>query len=145
MIKFPSAIDDDSSIPYVNNNINEIGEEVINAIRDATISLEEVVGIGAPGTTGSIAERLGVSIQADGYIKPSALTSLGLVTLPITNSQIANNAGIPESKLTLNYRTSDLFNYIQDLSRQVANNTGWISVSGMKLEPHITGFAFFHY
>lgn len=145
MIKFPSAIDDDASIPYVNDNINEIGGEVINAVRDATIALETEVGIGGPGTTGSIAERLGVSIQADGYIKSSALTSLGLVTLPITNSQIANNAGIPESKLTLNYRTSDLFNYIQDLSRIISEDTGWISITGMKLEPHVTGFAFFHY
>jgi hypothetical protein len=144
MIKFPAAIDDDSSIPVVNDNINEIGGDAINATREGVITLEEQMGIGAPGIMNSLAERLGVAIQPDGHIKPSEITSLGLVTLPVTNLQIADNAGIPESKLRLDYRTSDLFNYIRDLSREINIDTGWISDSGIKLEPHISGFSFFH-
>ncbi len=144
MIKFPLDIDDDASIPVVNDNINEIGGEAINALRDATIALETELGIGASGTAGSVAQRLSVALLPDGHLKPSELTSLGLVTLPITNDQIANNAGILESKLHLDYRTSDLFNYIRDVARETNINTGWISTSGSKLEPHIAGFAFFH-
>ena len=102
------------------------------------------LGLGANGTTPSIASRLGVSINPDGTINASAIASLGLVTLPITQNQIANNAGIPESKLMLDYHTSDLFNYIRDLSKNVNNALGWISDTGIKLEPHLSGAIYRH-
>ena len=144
MSKYPISLDDDTTLPPVNDNITEIGEEAINAAREAIFNLELEVGLGASGTKGSLADRLGVSIGADGYIIPSALTSLGLVTLPITNSQIANHANIPESKLLLDHRTADLFNYSRDLAREVNEVLGWISISGIKLEPHIAGAIYKH-
>lgn len=144
MSKYPSEYDDDTTLPPVNDNITEIGEEAINAAREAIFNLELEVGLGASGTKGSLADRLGVSIGPDGYIIPSALTSLGLVTLPITNSQIANNANIPESKLLLDHRTADLFNYSRDLARGVNEVLGWISITGIKLEPHIVGAIYKH-
>ena len=104
MSNFPTiSIDDDVSLPVVNNNITEIGEEAINALRDATFNIETEIGIGASGTSGSIADRLGVALNADGTLKPSAIVGLGLVVLPITNSQIDVNASILESKLSLDY------------------------------------------
>jgi len=144
MSNFPSNFDDDTTLPFVNNNLTEIGGEAINAARDAIFNIETEIGLGASGTAGSIAKRLGISLLPSGAINPSALTGLGLVTLPITNNQIADNANIPESKLLLDYRTSDLFNYIRDSANHIDVIAGWVSISGMKLEPHIGGAIYRH-
>ncbi len=144
MPNFPTSLDDDTTLPIVNDNITETGGEAINAVRDVAFALEENIGIGAAGTATSLSDRLGVSINPDGTIKSSALTSLGLVTLPITQDQIATNAQIPESKLKLDHRTQDLFNYIQDLSTGINTALGWISVSGVKLEAHLAGAIYRH-
>lgn len=144
MSNFPQNFDDDTTLPVVNDNLTEIGGEAINALRDAVFNIEMNIGLGAAGTTPSIAARLGLLINPDGTPNASTITSLGLVTLPITQNQIADNAGIPESKLHLDYRTQDLFNYIRDLSRDVNLALGWISVSGVKLEPHLIGAIYRH-
>lgn len=144
MSNFPENFDDDTTLPVVNDNLTEIGGDAINALRDAVVNIEMNIGIGAAGTTPSIAARLGLLINPDGTPNASAITSLGLVTLPITQDQIIDNAQIPESKLRLDYRTQDLFNYIRDLSRDVNISLGWISVSGVKLEPHLIGAIYRH-
>lgn len=144
MSNFPINFDDDTTLPIINNNLTEIGGEAINAVRDATFNIEQYLGLGGNGTTPSIAHRLGISLNPDGTIKASAIASLGLVTLPITNSQIASNAEIPESKLKLDYRTSDLFNYIRDLSNGVNTSLSWISATGIKIEPHLLGAIYRH-
>lgn len=144
MSNFPTSLDDDVSLPPVNDNIVEIGADAINAVRDAVFNVEQNIGIEAAGSTSSIAARLGISLDAAGNIKPSAITSLGLITLPITNLQIADSAQIPEYKLVLDHRTADLFNYIQDLNRSINTALGWISSSGIKLEPHLLGFIYRH-
>src|SRR5271163_3011853 len=102
MSNFPESFDDDTTLPVVNDNLTEIGGEAINALRDAVFNIEMNIGLGAAGTTSSIAARIGILINPDGTPNSSTITSLGLVTLPITQDQIANNAGIPESKLHLN-------------------------------------------
>lgn len=144
MSNFPQNFDDDVSLPIVNNNLTDIGGDAINSLRDAVFNIEMNIGLGAAGTTPSIAARLGILINPDGTPNASAITSLGLVTLPVRNDQIAENAGIPESKLHLDYRTLDLFNYIRDLSKDVNLALGWISVSGVKLEPHLIGAIYRH-
>lgn len=144
MSNYPNGFDDDSTLPAVNDNLTEIGGDAINALRDAVMQIELALGTNISGTQPSLAARLGVFINPDGSPNASVLTSLGLVTLPITNSQIAENAQIPESKLKLDFRTQDLFNYIRDLSLDVNAVTGWISVSGIKLEPHLMGAIYRH-
>jgi hypothetical protein len=144
MSNFPQNFDDDTTLPVVNDNLTEIGGEAINALRDAVFNIEMNIGLCAAGTTPSIAARIGLLINPDGTPNVSTITSLGLVTLPIYNYQIAENAGIPESKLMLDYRTLDLFNYIRDLSRDVNLALGWVSVSGVKLEPHLIGAIYRH-
>ena len=144
MSNFPSDFDDDTSLPFVNNNLTQIGAEAINAVRDAVFNIEQYLGLSGAGTTSSISARIGISLNPDGAIKPSAIASLGLVTLPITNNQISSSAAIQESKLILDYGTSDLFNYIKDLSTDMNTALGWISASGSKLDPHLYGFAFRH-
>lgn len=144
MTNFPSGLDDDTTLPFVNDNITEIGGDAINALRDAVFAIEQNIGLGANGSTGSIAARLGISINPDGTIKPSAIASMGLVTLPITQDQIADFAQIPESKLRLDHRTQDLYNYIKDLSSDINVSLGWISTTGVKLDPHLLGAVYRH-
>ncbi len=144
MSNFPTSFDDDSSLPAINDNITEIGGTAINALRDAVFNIENNLGLGLAGTMPSLATRLGVAILPNGNLNPSALTSLGLVTLPITQDQIANNAGIPESKLSLNYGTSTLYNYITNLSINVNTALGWIAITGIQLEPHLLGAIYRH-
>jgi hypothetical protein len=144
MSKFPSDFDDDTTLPFVNDNITEIGGEAINSLRDAVFALEQNLGLTAAGTTPSVSARLGVAFNPDGTLKPSAITSLGLVTLPITDIQISATAQIAESKLRLDHRTQDLFNYIRDLSNDINLSLGWISATGVKLEPHLIGALYRH-
>lgn len=108
MSLYPQAIDSDSEIPMINDNLSEAGGLVINALRDAIFAMQTEIGIIPAGSAGTLADRLDVSLNADGTIKSSALSSVGLVTLPITNSQVGSNAGIEESKLSLTHSTSDL-------------------------------------
>ena len=144
MSNFPSNFDDDTTLPIVNNNLTEIGGESINALRDAVVAIEQNIGLTAAGSVGSIAARLGIAIAPDGQINASALTSLGLVTLPINDSQISPMAQISESKLRLDHRTQDLFNYVRDLSKDINLAIGWVSISGVKLEPHLIGAIYRH-
>lgn len=144
MSNFPSQLDDDVTLPPVNDNIVEVGSEAINAIRDALFAIEMEIGLGASGSAGSIAARLGVSLDPAGNIKPSAIAAMGLVTLPIFNYHIADTAQISESKLRLDYKTQDLFNYIRDFGRDVNEAIGWIDATGVKLVPHTIGALYRH-
>ena len=144
MSNYPSDIDDDSTLPAVNDNLTEIGGAAINALRDAVVQIETALGTNIAGSSPSLAARLGVFINPDGTPNASVITSLGLVTLPIRNDQIAEAAGIPESKLHLDFRTQDLFNYIRDLSLDVNTTLGWINTTGIKLEPHLIGAIYRH-
>ena len=144
MSNYPNAFDDDSTLPAVNDNIDQIGGDAINALRDAVMQIEMTLGINVQGTTPNLATRLLTLINLDGSPNIATFTSLGLVTLPIFNFQVADNAGIVESKLTLDYPTQTLYNYIRDLSRDVNLALGWISVTGVKLEPHLIGVIYRH-
>jgi hypothetical protein len=144
MSDFPNKIDNDVTLPPVNNNLTEIGGEAINALRDAVLNIEEEIGIGASGSAGSIAARLGVTLNPDGYIKPSVLTLLGFVTLPIYDGYIADNAQIKEHKLSLDHSTQDLYDYITHLSLGVNKALGWVDSTGVKLNPHLAGTAYRH-
>ena len=144
MSNYPYDYDDDTTLPPVNDNLDDIGGQAINDLRDAVFSIEQALGLNIAGSTPNLAARLGVFILPNGDPNASILTSLGLVTLPITNSQIIAAAGIPESKLTLDYPTINLFNYIRDLSKDVNQAIGWINVSGVKLEPHLIGAIYRH-
>lgn len=144
MSNFPTSLDDDISLPPVFDNIVEDGSEAIQAIRSAIFALETEVGIGASGTTGSVANRIDVSIDPSGLIRPAALIGLGLVVLPITNSEISATAGIAESKLNLNYATQFLYNLFVNLEDEVDILQGFVSTVGSEVLPHIAGTAYRH-
>lgn len=136
---FPNDYDDDSTLIPVSDNITENGEEVINSIRSAVFNLETEMGLTGKGSLGSIAERLAVSIDDDGTIKPASLLSIGLVALPITNDQISPTAEIEESKLSLTYPTISLYNYYLTLQNAIDVLNGFLSLTGIKLQPHLDG------
>jgi hypothetical protein len=108
MSQFPFILDDDSTIYSVSDNITEVSGQNFNQVRDAIFRIEEELGIKPSGAMTDLNEFLNVSFNTNGTIKASALTSVGLATLPIDNAQVGANAGILESKLSLDYTTSSL-------------------------------------
>ena len=144
MSNYPNAYDDDTTLQPINDNIDQIGGEAINDLRDAVLNIEMALGLNIAGTVPTLADRLGVFINPDGTPNASVIYGLGLVTLPITNIQIAEAAGIDESKLLLDYPTANLFNYIRDLSKDVNLAISWQATVGIKLEPHLLGLIYRH-
>lgn len=145
MSVFPNQIDDDVTLPRVDDNVTEIRGDIINALRSAIFNIQSEIGIGASGLPGSsISSRLGVSLEADGRIKSSAIASMGLVTLPITNREISQTAQIQESKLLLDYKTADLYNYITEASKDIVKALNFINGDGLKIGPHISGAGYNH-
>ena len=145
MSNFPFQLDDDSTLPRVDDNITDIGADAINALRSSTFAIEGNIGTNAQGSTGSIAEFLSTSHNPDGSIKPSALTGLGLVTLPITNAEISQTAGIQESKLQLTYSTSSLYSLILSIQNSIDVFNGFLTLVGIKVDPHIDGTNYNHF
>lgn len=113
MSVYSADLDDDSTIIRVDDNITETAGTAINQLRDAVFNMQAEMGINPSGSLSSIADRLNVSLDAAGNIKASALASVGLVTLPIDNAQVGINAGIKETKLDLDFGTSNLNTLIQ--------------------------------
>ena len=139
MSNFPTTLDDDGSIYRVDDDLSEIGSDVINQLRSAIFAVEANLGLSAKGSLSDLSTRLNVSINSDGTIKASALTSVGLVTLPITNAQVGVNAGILESKLALNFSTSNLNTLIQANSVLLASLSAFEAALEIKVNSHIAG------
>lgn len=138
---FPTELDTDLEIPRVEGNVTEIGGDAINALRDAIFSIEGAIGISPAGNKPSLADRVSVSIDSDGKIKSSALSGIGLVTLPIDNSHIAVAANIAESKLNLDFSTITLNNSINSLTTTVSAVSDAITSTNIDFLEHVTGIA----
>lgn len=144
MSNFPNSLDNDATLPRVDNNITEIGGLAINALRSAMFAVESNIGVNAQGAQQSIAVRLNQSLDPYGNILPSAFAGAGLVYLPITNTQISATAGIQESKLALTYSTLYLYNLYTTLNGAINVLNGFLSLTGIKVEPHIDGTDYNH-
>lgn len=141
MSNFPNVIDDDSSILRVSDNITETGGQIINQMRDAIFAIENNIGSLAAGSVTSISNRLDASLNTDGTIKASALTSIGLATLPIVDNQVASNAGIKEYKIALDFSTANLHTLILSNSALLNSLTAFANVTFSNLGLHIGGSA----
>jgi len=108
MIKFPVELDTDSEIQRVDANTTEVIADTVNDIRDAVFAIERSLGVSAAGNKNSLSERVNVSIDADGNIKPSALSGFSVISGQIDDHDIKPSAGIKESKLSLDVSTSNL-------------------------------------
>ena len=144
MSNFPTSLDDDLSLPRIDNNITTIGGDAINAIRSAIFAIEGILGINVAGSAASLASFLSVSFNADGTMKASALAAAGLIYLPIVDSEISPTAAIQESKLALTYSTVSLYNLYSSLNNAVEVLNGWLSLIGVEVAPHIAGTAYNH-
>ena len=141
MSVYPQELDTDSTIIRVDDNLSELGTEAINNLRSSMFAVQAELGITPSGSKDSVADRLDVSLNANGTIRASALTSVGLVTLPIDNAQVGTNAGIIESKLSLDYSTSDLNTLIQANSTLLQSLSDFASDTDTTLNSHIGGSA----
>jgi hypothetical protein len=139
MSVYPYDIDDDTTILRVDDNVTEISGQNFNQVRDAVFKIEIELGLTPSGTQSSVRDFLLVSHNADGSIKDSALTSVGLVTLPIDNADVGVNAGIVESKLTLDYSTSTLRVLIQANASQIQSISDATNNVITNLSRHIGG------
>lgn len=148
MSNFPTSLDDDTTLPPVSNNITEIGEELLNSLREVAFALEAEIGIGASGSAGSIADRLAICFNADGSLKPSAITSLSdgltLVGNWVTNFHINSAAQIVESKLSLDHPTADLYNTLVTQQSEIDAALAFIQSAGSKVNPHLAGITYRH-
>jgi len=142
MTVYPFAIDDDTTIVRVDDNISEVGEESINQLRDAVFAIETELGTDPSGSLETVADRLNVSLNPNGTIRASALASVGLATLPIDNAQVGIHAGIVESKLTLDHSTSDLYTLIAANSALLNSLITFANTTFSDLNAHITGAQF---
>ncbi|KKN61320.1 hypothetical protein LCGC14_0523110 [marine sediment metagenome] len=139
MTVYPFEIDSDADIIRVDDNITEVGGEAINQSREAIFAIETELGVRPSGSVSSVAARLDASLNQDGTIKSSALTSVGLVTLPITNNQVSPTAGIQEIKLALDHSTSDLSTLIVANSALLNSLTAFANATDSDLNTHIAG------
>lgn len=139
MTTYPAALDDDSSILRVDDNLSELGTAAINQLREAVFAIEETLGINPQGSKSSLESRVSISLNADGTLRTDAVEAVGLVTLPIDNHHVASNAGILESKLTLDYSTTDLHTLLESLDIQVDNLSVVVNTTRNDLLTHISG------
>lgn len=144
MSKYPLDYDTNVELPPVNNNITTIGQSAINALRDAVFKIEHELGLTSRGSMLNASDRLDVSLNPDGTIKPSALMGLGLVTLPIMDYHVSTSAAIQESKLALDHKTTDLYNDFLSLQSSLSIIDNWIAFTGGKIDPHINGISYRH-
>jgi hypothetical protein len=120
MVNYPESLDTDVEIPRVDDNITEIGGEVINALREAVFAIETTLGEDPHGSATDLVTRLAVALDDNGNLKASALAVAGILTSPIVNADISSSAGIEESKLDLDYGTVQLKTWIDALNVLVA-------------------------
>jgi hypothetical protein len=139
MTVYPSALDDDRTIIRIDDNISELGAQAINQLRDAVFAIEKELGLAPAGTVGSLAGFLAVSHNPNGTIKASALTSVGLASLPIDDAQVGVNAGIKESKLALNHSTIDLYTQITANQALINSTAAFLQTANSDLFIHIAG------
>src|SRR3972149_2796292 len=145
MTVFPGAIDTDVELPRIDDNLSEVAGDAINALRSSVFSIEKELGTTPAGSAGSVSNRLSKSLTAAGDIKASALTSIGLATLPIVNNQVASNAGIKETKLPLDFSTADLNTAILASKSLLDTLAAFTAATNADLLGHIAGIAVLSY
>ncbi|MCK9567778.1 right-handed parallel beta-helix repeat-containing protein [Candidatus Pacearchaeota archaeon] len=139
MIRYPNSLDNDVTIVRIDDNLSELGSSAINQLREAVFSIEKTLGLNPQGSKSSVNDRISVLIGPDGNPKAEALQAIGLVTLPITNNQVANNAGIKEVKLDLNFSTASLHSNVVSLQSSVDIAQALLAEENANFLTHISG------
>jgi hypothetical protein len=118
--KYPNELDSSIEIPAVRDNIVEVGSDVLNSLRSAIFQIERTLGVNPQGAVGnSVADRLSRALDGNGNISKEALSMAGLVSGPISNSDVSSSAAISESKLNLDFPTSLIQQEVSALVREI--------------------------
>lgn len=144
MTVYPNNIDSDLELPLSEDNVSEIRAETINSVRDATLAVENALGVKPQGNKSSLADRINISIDANGFIKSSALQNIGLVSLPIYDAEIAEDAEIKESKLNLDHTTSSLYSSIASSQSDISILQSSLATINNNINQHILGLNNYH-
>jgi len=139
MSNYPNQLDDDASIIRVDDNLTDIGALAINQLRDAVFAIEQELGLTLSGSAGTLFDRLGVSIEASGALKSSAIVAAGAIVGPVANADVSPTAGIVESKLSLTYSTQSLYNDIQAVQTDVDNIIDITASLSLDFLKHLNG------
>lgn len=139
MSNYPNALDTDLEIPRVDAEITEIDGDTINALRDAIFAIQRTLGLSLQGAKANLSDRLNVSIDSQGRVKRAALEGIGLVTLPITNNQVASNASIQEAKLDLDHTTQSLKNSLNSAEIDIDGLQAAVASLGAQFSLHVVG------
>jgi len=141
MTVYPHAIDDDRTILRIDDNLSELGTAAINQLRSAVFAIEKELGLTPSGSKSTLDDRISVSLNEDGTLRSAAIEAAGLVSLPIVDAHVANNAGIREFKLSLDVGTLNLQAQINAL-QVLVNNTADLAIeTNTDLLGHIGGVA----
>lgn len=134
--KYPNELDTSIEIPAVRDSSLS---NSINGLRSAVFQIERVLGINPQGSSGNtVASRLNKVIDNDGNLKKTALINVGLLSGPISNHDVAENAGISEKKLNLDYSTQLLHSEIARIEKELNLITGQISTLISKISSHLS-------
>lgn len=137
--KYPNQIDTSVELPTVRDNITEIGSDALNSFKSAILALEKTLGVNPQGTAGNtVASRLNRVIDSDGNLLSSALTQAGLISGPITNNEVSENAAISESKINLNFPTQLLQDEISMLQSEIDQFDEALSELAAKFATHVS-------
>jgi len=139
MSKFPTELDTDVELPSVIDGSTEIGAAAINAHKDAIVAIQRTLGTDVQGTTGSLADRLAVSINPDGTLDAAAISASWLIGSPITNAHVSASAAIEESKLDLDVGTADLQDQVTSSAIDIDALQDSAATQIAKLASHIAG------
>jgi hypothetical protein len=136
--EYPNKLDTSVQIPAVRDNITEIGSDVLNSLRDAIFNIERTLGVNPQGSAGStLASRLSNLIDQNGNIKKEALDRVGILSGPISDSDISKSAGIKEFKLNLDYPTNLLQDEISILDTKIEQFTKAIEELNRIISIHV--------
>ncbi len=144
MTIYPSALDSDLELPRVEEEVSEISGDFINSLRDAVIAIQRTIGINPQGNKTSLTDRINVSIDSNGFIKKTAIETIGLVTLPVVDKHIGATAGIQESKLDLDYGTTYLKNMIDSVKVDVNGVLSGLASVNNSVNKHFLGTGNYH-
>ncbi len=140
MTAYPSNIATDLDLQRIDNNLTELGGDSINSLIDEVIAIETALG-NPIGVCGDLESRLAVSIGDDGYLKPAAISAVGLISLPITAAMF-NDYTIPETKLVLDHSTISLYSALQSALASITAVSANFSALDTQFYGHVLGIAF---
>ena len=136
--KYPKQIDTSIELPIVRDNVTQITSELFNSLRSAILQVEKTLGIDPNGIDSiTVAERLNQSLDELGNIKKEAIAALNLISGPITNVEVSDNASIKESKLDLDYNTSTLYAQSLHLQSKIESFIDTLNDFSLQLTIHL--------